>query len=328
LAPNKDSIDRPAPRPESRRVFFLLPLLALGIPLLVNDYVQYTVNLILVYVLVGVGFNIVIGNLGQLAFANAAFFGVGAYATGILMVQLQAPFLAALVAAGVIGGLAGALISLPALRGIRGFYLAIITLAFGELMRWFYIHAESITLGSMGLHVPEPTVFGLALKDDHQKFYVFLVVVTLLVTATANLLRSRIGRAFISIRDNEAAAASMGIPTARYFVLAFAWSGLTVGIAGGLYAALVQQVSPDAFTLLELIVHFAIVIVGGLASLAGSVIGAVILTAAPEFIRDFPGFEELLLAALMILILLFLPRGIVSVLAKYLPIFRERYYRE
>jgi branched-chain amino acid transport system permease protein len=310
------------------RIFYAVPVLALAIPFFVNDYVQYIVNLILVYVLVGVGFNIVIGNLGQLAFANAAFFGIGAYTTGLLMYHVQAPFPLALVAGGLVGGAAGALISLPALRGVHGFYLAIITLAFGELMRWVYVHAESVTLGSMGLHVPLPYIGGIALKTDYGKFYVFLVVVVVLVVTTSNLLRSRFGRAFMSIRDNELAAASVGIPTKRYIVLAFAWSGFVVGIGGGLYAALVRQVSPEAFNLLELIVHFAIVTVGGLASLGGSILGAVILTAAPEFIRDLPGFEELLLATLMVAILLFLPRGFVSVLARFIPAFGDRYYRE
>lgn len=310
------------------RIFYVVPVLALAIPFLVNDYIQYIVNLILVYVLVGVGFNIVIGNLGQLAFANAAFFGIGAYTTGLLMYHFQVPFPLALVAGGLVGAGAGALTSLPALRGVRGFYLAIITLALGELMRWVYVHAESVTLGSMGLHVPLPYIGGIALKNDYGKFYVFLVVVTALVVSTSNLLRSRFGRAFMSIRDNELAAASVGIHTARYIVLAFAWSGFVVGVGGGLYAALVRQVSPEAFNLLELIIHFAIVTIGGLASLGGSILGAVILTAAPEFIRDLPGFEELLLAALMVVILLFLPRGFVSVLAWFIPAFRDRYYRE
>lgn len=310
-----------------RRIFYLVPLVAIVVPFGVNDYIQYVINLILVYILVGVGFNIVIGNLGQLAFANAAFFGIGAYATGLLMYHLAVPFLLALLAAGLLSAAAGTLVSLPALRGVRGFYLAIITLAFGELMRWVYIHWEGLTLGSMGLHVPLPSVFGFPLKEDFAKFYVFLGVVVLLVTATSNLLRSRFGRAFMAVKDNELAAASIGIPTARYIVLAFAWSGFVVGIGGGLYAALVRQVSPEAFNLLELIVHFAIVTVGGLASLGGSIVGAFILTAAPELIRDIPGFEELLVAALMVAVLLFLPRGFVSILAHLIPAFRNRYYR-
>ena len=153
----------------------------LVLPYFLNDYVLYIVNLTLVYVLVGVGFNVVIGNLGQLAFANTAFYGIGAYGTGILMHHFNAPFVLALLAGALAGAIAGALVSLPALRGIRAFYLAIITLAFGELMRWVYINAEPITLGSMGLHVPRPTILGFRLATDGQKFYVFLAVVTVLV---------------------------------------------------------------------------------------------------------------------------------------------------
>lgn len=312
----------------SGRVFWLLPLVLLGLPLVVGSYVQYIVNLTLVYVLVGVGFNVVLGNLGQLAFANAAFFGIGAYATGTLMYHLKVPFPLALCAGALAGGLAGTLVALPALRGIRAFYLAIITLAFGELMRWVYINADAVTLGSMGMQVPRPTVFGYVLATDADKYYVFLAVVTLLVAATANLLRSRVGRAFTAIRDNELAAASIGIPTARYMVLAFAWSGVVVGTAGGLYAALVRHVSPEAFNLLELILHFGIVMVGGLASLAGSILGAAVLTAAPEIFRDLPGYEELLIAVLMVVVLLLMPKGLASLLARASPLFRQRYFRD
>jgi branched-chain amino acid transport system permease protein len=309
------------------RIFWLLPLLLLGLPTFLNDYTQYVVNLALVYVLVGVGFNIVIGNLGQLAFANAAFFGIGAYASGILLFHYKAPLLLAIAAGSVAGGLAGALVSLPALRGIRSFYLAIITLAFGELMRWVYINADAWTLGSMGLHVPRPVLLGWTLATEKQKFYLFLAIVTLLLVATANLLRSRAGRAFMAIHDNEPAAASMGIPTALYMVAAFAWSGLVVGTGGSLYAVLVRHVSPEAFNLLELILHFGIVIIGGLASLSGAVLGAVALTMAPELLRDYPGYEELLIAGLMILILLFLPGGLVTLLEGASQMFRQRYYR-
>jgi branched-chain amino acid transport system permease protein len=308
-------------------MFWLVPAVLLLLPPLLNDYSQYVVNLALVYVLVGVGFNVVIGNLGQLAFANAAFFGLGAYATGILLHHYRAPLLLSIVAGAIVGSLAGVLVSLPALRGIRSFYLAIITLAFGELMRWVYVNAEAWTLGSMGLQVPRPVLFGWVLSTEKHKFYLFLVIVTLLVAATANLLHSRIGRGFMAIRDNELAAAAMGIPTARYMVLAFAWSGFVVGTGGALYAILVRQVSPDAFTLLELILHFGIVIVGGLTRIAGSILGAVALTMAPELLRDLPGYEELLIACLMILILLFLPGGLVTLFDRVTPLFRQRYHR-
>lgn len=315
-------------RPARRWVLFLVPLLALPVPLLVNPYIQFVLNLILVYVLVGVGFNVVIGNLGQLAFANVALFGLGAYASGILVVHAGWPWWTTVLPAGLVGALAGVLASLPALRRIRLFYLAIMTMAFGELMRWIYIRAEPLTNGSMGLAVPPPVVFGFRLGTDRAKFYAFLGLAVLVVLLTSSLLRSRFGRAFMAIKDNEVAAAAMGIPTDRYFVLAFAWSGFVVGVGGAMYTALIGHVTPEAFNLLELILHFGVVMVGGLASLAGAVIGAVVLTTTPELFRSFPGVQELVLSGLIIVVLLFLPRGVVSLLARWLPPFREQYYRE
>lgn len=309
------------------RILWACPILCLCAPLLFNQYVLYILDLVMIYCLVGIGFNIVLGNLGQLAFANAAFFGIGAYATGILMYHLRLPFLLAGLAGGVAGALAGGLVSLPALRGVRGFSLAIMTLAFGELMRWVYVHAPSLTLGSTGLPVPLPTVFGVPLRTDGAKYYLFLAVLTLLAVMTSGLLRSRAGRAFMAIRENELAAAAMGIPTARYIVLAFMWSGFVVGIAGSLYAALVRRVSPDAFDLAQLLLHFGIVMVGGLGSIAGSILGAIALTAAPELIRDLPGFEAVFIAGLIIVALLFLPRGLASLAARIVPALASRYHR-
>jgi branched-chain amino acid transport system permease protein len=311
-----------------RRIFYVAPALALFVPLVANPYIQFVINLMLVYVLVTVGFNLVIGNLGQLAFANTAFFGIGAYATGILMVHAGVPFWLALVPGGVAGALAGFLASVTALRGIRLYYLAIITLAFGELMRWIYIHADTITRGTDGLPVPTATVFGLVLDSEVKKFYVFLVIVVLVVQGTSNLLRSRVGRAIAAIRDNEFATASLGIPTAQYIVLAFVWSGFVVGVAGGMFAVLIGRVVPESFGLIELIVHFSMVMVGGLGSLAGSVLGAITLTALPEYFRSFPGLEEMFFGVLLVLILLFRPKGLASFLARHLPAFRERFYRE
>jgi branched-chain amino acid transport system permease protein len=267
------------------RLFYLLPVLALFVPLFTNPYTQFVVNLMLIYVLVAVGFNIVIGNLGQLAFANTAFFGIGAYATGLLMADAGLPFWAALIPGGAMGALAGFLASVTALRGIRIYYLAIVTLAFGELMRWVYIHAEGITRGTDGLPVPMPTVFGMSLDTEVKKFYVFLAI-------------------------------------------AFVWSGFVVGIAGGMFAILIGRVVPDSFGLIELIFHFAMVMVGGFGSLSGSVLGAIVLTAVPEYFRSFPGLEEMFFGVLLVLVLMFLPKGLASFFARYLPMFRQRFYRK
>lgn len=311
-----------------RRLYYLVPVVALVIPFVANEYLLWVVNAILVYVLVTLGFNIIIGNLGQLAFANTAFFGIGAYTTAILMVYTGVPYALAIVASAVTGGIAGFLASVTALRGIRLYYLAIITLAFGELLRWMYLHGDKVTHGSDGLLMPQPSFFGIPLDSEVPKFYVFLLLTVLGVKATSNLMRSKFGRAIVAIKDNEASTASLGIDTARYIVLAFVWSGAVVGIAGAMFAALTERVFPESFGLTEVIVHFGMVLVGGTGSIVGSVLGAITLTALPEYFRQFPGMDELFFGIVIVLVLLFLPKGLVSLLRRISPLFNERYYRD
>ena len=311
-----------------QQIYYLVPVVALIIPFWANEYLLWVVNAMLVYILVTTGFNIIIGNLGQLAFANTAFFGIGAYTTAILMVYAGVPYALAIVASAIAGGIAGFLASVTALRGIRLYYLAIITLAFGELMRWVYLHGDKVTDGSDGLLMPQPSFFGIPLDSEVPKFYVFLLLTVLVVKATSNLMRSRFGRAFVAIRDNEASTASLGIHTARYIILAFVWSGAVVGIAGAMFAALTERVFPESFGLTEVIVHFGMVLVGGTGSIVGSVLGAITLTALPEYFRQFPGMDELFFGIVIVLVLLFLPKGLVSLLCRISPAFNERYYRE
>lgn len=311
-----------------RRILYLVPIVALAFAWTANPYIQYLLNMALIYVLLTVGFNIILGNVGQLAFISVALYGLGAYTCGILMYHLGLPFWVALVPSGLMGCALGAITCLPVLRGVRLFYLAMLTLAVGELMRWLYIHAEVLTLGSTGLRVPVPEMFGYALDTEWKKFVAFLVIVTVLIQLTSNLLRSRVGRAFMAVKDNELAAAADGIPAGRYMVLAFSWGGFLIGIAGALYAANVRLVSPEAFNLQQLILQFAMVMVGGVGSLAGAVIGGALLTAVPAFAQAFPpGMNQLLLAVAIILVLLFLPKGLVSIPGRVLPMLRGRYHR-
>jgi branched-chain amino acid transport system permease protein len=316
-----------APPRLHRRVLWIVPLLLLPLPLVLNPYQQYVVNLMLVYVPVGIGFNVIVGNLGLLAFSNVAFFGIGAYTAGILMARLGVPWWVAIAPAALMGGIAGAAASVPALRGVRLFYLAIMTLAFGELMRWIYIRWEPVTGGSFGMALPPADLFGWSLDSEARKFYVFLALVLLTIIATDRILRSRFGRAFVAIKSDELAAAAMGVPTNRYITLGFAWGGAVVGVGGAMYAALIGHLTPIAFDLTELILQFAIIMVGGLGSLVGSVLGAILITAAPELFRGLPGFQELLFGILIVLIILFLPRGLASLLARLHPVFQDRYYR-
>ncbi len=304
---------------------FILALFA--VPAVTNGYTQYVVNLAVVYALAATGFNLVIGYLGQIAFGNAALLGLGAYMAGILMSRYGLPFPLALVAGGAAGAFGGVVFSLPALRGVRFFYLGILTLAVGELLRWTYNHASGLTGGSTGLAMPAPTLLGYPLQSQVALYYVFLVVAVLLIAGTRNLLRSRVGRAVVAVRENELAAAALGIPTARIFMLVFAWGGLITGVAGCLFAVLIGRVLPESFSLDQLIEHFAFVMVGGIATLFGPVLGAVLLAAEPELLRGLPGFEEILFGLLLVLIIAFMPRGIVGLLARSVPALRERFHR-
>src|SRR5437667_8668804 len=164
--PGEAAVSLVRPPARGRWAFLTVLPLVLPVPFLRNRYIQYVLNLVLVYVLVGVGFNIVIGNLGQLAFANVALFGLGAYASGVLVVHAGWPWWTTIVPAGLIGALAGILASLPALRRIRLFYLAIMTMAFGELLRWIYIRAGPLTNGSMALAVPPAVRLGERRSHD------------------------------------------------------------------------------------------------------------------------------------------------------------------
>jgi branched-chain amino acid transport system permease protein len=309
---------------------FVLPLALaalLVLPFLVNDYIRYIFNLVMVYAVVSVGFNIVLGYVGQLAFANAAFFGVGAYSTAILMGRLEVPFWLAMIDAGMLTALAGLVVSLPAQR-LRAYYLAIVTLAFGELLRWSYIQADWLTGGSSGLPVPAASLLGLPITDDLSKYFCFLVITALVLWLTAGVLRSRYGRALIAVRDNEFAAASLAINPATTRRLAFALSGFIVGIGGSMLAILIGRISPDSFDLSQLLLHFTIVMIGGVGSLVGPVAGAILLTAAPELLRNFPGGEEIVFSLLLIAVLLFAPNGLAGLLVRLAPRLRESYLLE
>lgn len=319
-------MDKALPVSTMRYVVIITLALLMALPLLANDYQLFVASTMLVYCLVAVGLNTVLGYLGQLAFASAAFFGIGAYAAGLSMVHLGFGSLSAILLATVCGGLAGILVGLPALR-VRGYYLAIITLAFGELMRWFYVHGDAVTYGSGGFNMPDVSLFGFALSDM-KKYYLFLFMVVIGVGASALLLHSRYGRAFVAVRNNEQAAGSLGIAVNRTKIIAFAWSGLITGLAGALYAVLNGRVSPDTFGISQMLMHFVIVMIGGLGSLAGSMIGAVLLTGLPELLRNFPGLEEIVFSALLIVVLFFMPKGVGGFLAAHLPWMRERLYRE
>lgn len=293
-----------------RRWFGPVLVVALAfVPLLTDSYIQYILNLILVYVVVGIGLNFLLGYAGQFAFAHAALMGVGAYTVALLTYKLGVSFWLALPAAGVLATLVGLLGALPAMR-MKRVYLALVTLAFAELVLWIFIHWKSVTQGTDGVRVRPPNLFGYAVRGDDNIFYLLLIATVVLYVVGQRIVESRFGRSFVAIRENEIVAQCAGINIAQTKALVFGLSAFYAGIGGGLFAVTLGYIVPESFGLFQLVVHFSIVVIGGLISMFGSVIGAVVLTALPEVLRGVQALQEIIYGVLLVVFIVFMPWGI------------------
>lgn len=294
-----------------RNVLLALLLISAIAPSFVNDYYLFVGNTILIYVLLSIGLNILIGYTGQLAFANAAMFGIGAYGTGLLQVRLGWPFWAAFPAGTLIAMTVGLAISLPALR-LRGLYLAVSTLAFAQFTQWIFLNWEDVTYGAGGFKTPTISFAPLPVSKDVGLYYLSLLFVVVLFVLAQNTMRSRLGRAFIAVRDSEIAAQSLGVDLLRYKALAFGISGFYAGVAGGLYSALLNFVSPEGYDLFQMVLQKAMIVVGGLGSIVGSVLGAGAIISTLEMLRKVKGAQEIAFGAILVGFILFMPGGIVG----------------
>lgn len=298
-----------------RNVFALAGLALLVLPALANPYILYVANIALIYVILAVGLNLLLGYAGQFAFANAALFGIGAYATGLFQVKLGLPFWIAFPGAVLFTTLIGLVVALPALR-LSGLYLALVTLAFAQLTQWLMLNWERVTFGAGGFKVPPLTFAPLPLTGAHGLYYLTLVLAGLLVAGAWNTVRSGIGRALVGVRDSEVAAEALAIDLARYKAIAFSMSALYAGVAGGLYSAALSFVAPEGFDLFQMVVQFSMVVVGGLGSVWGSVLGAGLLVGLQEALRAFKGGQEIAFGLLLMACIVFLPDGIISLVKR------------
>jgi branched-chain amino acid transport system permease protein len=292
------------------------------LPLIANQYYVYIGNLVLIYILLALGLNILVGYAGQLAFANAAMWGIGAYTCGLLRLRLGVPFVLALPAAGIVAMSVGTVMAFPALR-LRGLYLALATVAFAEFTRWVFVHWDVVTLGAGGFHVPPVDFAPLPVTPAIGIFYLTWMIALGGILFATRVAASRIGRAFVAVRDSDIAAASLGIDILRTKAIAFAISGIYAGLAGGLYSAVLDYVAPENYDLLQMVLQKAMIVVGGLGSVVGSVLGATLLVVLYEVTRDFQSLEEISFGALLIIFVIFAPGGLVSLLKRWLPGWEE-----
>jgi branched-chain amino acid transport system permease protein len=241
----------------------------------VPGYRLFTLNYMGVFVIVGLGMNLLVGDTGLVSLGHAGFLAIGAYATVLLMTELSVPFPIALLAAGVVSAGFGFLLGLPALR-LVGPYLAIATLGFGLAVTLIIGHS-TVFGGHMGLVVPTPSLGPLSLSTDLSKYYLIAGTAVALGVAARNLSVTRVGRAWRAIRDSEIAASTMGVDVAWYKTLSFAVSAAYAGIAGGLLATMTGFISPGVFTFTLSLIFLAMVVIGGIGSLPGAVLGSLLM---------------------------------------------------
>ena len=251
------------------------------VPLTFSEYHLSILNLIMIAVVGALGLNILVGYTGQISIGHGALMSVGAYTAANLITRLNAPFWVALPAGGAMAAAIGAVIGVPSLR-IKGLYLAIATLAGQFIIEWVINHVPWISGGvQASIEVPRPSVFGLPLKTQAQLYFFLLFFTVLAIAATINLMRSRIGRAFIAIRDQDIAAEIIGIDIFRYKLLAFAVSSFYAGVTGVLYTYYLGIANYEQFQIGVSIDYLAMIIIGGLGSVLGSIFGAIFVTLLP-----------------------------------------------
>jgi branched-chain amino acid transport system permease protein len=290
----------------------------------------YIVNLITINAIVAIGLNILVGYTGQISMGHAGFFAIGAFTTIFLILKAGFPFCLALPIAGFISSAFGFILGLPALR-LKGPYLTIATLGFGMTITTIIKHLEFFG-GRMGLQAPKLYLFGTPMKDIHF-YYMIMIIAVVMVIGAVKLIKTRVGRAFIAIRDSDIAAEAMGVNLTYYKTLSFAVSAFYTGIAGGLYAFILGFINPESFHLIMSITFLAMVVVGGLGSIMGSIAGAALMTYLDiklQAIQDIPAIGPALVTfsqkymsiggisniavivygLIMILIVLFEPLGI------------------
>jgi branched-chain amino acid transport system permease protein len=294
----------------------------LAFPAAASGYLLFMATLVAINVIATAGLNITAGYAGLLSIGHSAFIGVGAYVSTLMMIHLGTPLAVNLVFGGIAAFLVGLVFGAPSLR-IKGVYLAIATLAAQYSLYFVFQQWTAVTGGDRGLSVPGVNMFGLG----DQGFYYFVVGVTVILLVVArNLFRTRVGRAFIALRERDYAAEVLGINVVRYKLLAFALGAAYAGVAGSLLAVFLRIVNPDQFTLLASVFFLAAVVVGGQASILGSILGAAFMTLMPEILREvlelfgpggtadvagiFSPLREFIFGALIVGFLIFEPRGL------------------
>ncbi len=300
----------PRIRYDSRILYALILILLLVFPLTVGDYYIDVFILAGIYIILALGLNVVIGFSGLLNLGFAAFYAIGAYTCGLLTTKAGLGFWSSFPLSVFIASVSGLILAFPALR-LRGDYLAIVTLGSGEIVRLTLNNWDSLTGGPNGISgIPSPFVFGFELSKLSHYYYLVLFFVLFTIFIVRRVYYSRTGRAWLALREDEVAAEAMGINTTKYKFLAFSFGAFWAGLAGALFASKMRFISPESFTFMESVFIACIVILGGIGSIPGVILGALILVILPEVLREFQLYRMLALGIGLVLMMVFRPHGL------------------
>jgi len=305
--------------------FFLLlvPFLPIG------NYQLHIIIMGCIYAVMVLSLNLITGYVGELSLGNAAFFGVGAFSAALLTLKVGLSFWVGFLAAGIIAGIFGFLIGYVTLR-LRGAYFVIVTLAFAEILRLIDTNWVSLTNGPMGLSnipLPEihiPYLLNITFSSKIHFYYLSLGLLLLTVYTVYRLVNSRIGRAWVSIRENEDLAESIGIDAFKYALLAFVIGAIFTGLGGSIYAHYMSFIGPEVFAFPITINMLIMLIMGGKGTIIGPIIGAFIFTALPEYLRVAGLYRLSIFGIILILAVVFLPQGIAYIPRQIVSFVKER----
>jgi branched-chain amino acid transport system permease protein len=285
-------------------------LFLVAFPFFARDYLLDVAILAGIYIILALGLNVVVGFAGLLNLGFVAFYAIGAYAYALLNVKLGLGFWESLPLCLLLTTISGFVLSMPALR-LRGDYLAIVTLGFGEIVRLILNNWDSLTNGPNGISgISAPVLFGSSIGGMNRYYYLVLLAVVLTYVVVSRIRSSKIGRAWIAIREDEIGASSMGINTTRYKLYSSAFGAFWAGGAGALFAAKMRFVSPESFTFMESVLILCMVILGGLGSIRGVIMGAAVLVALQEVLREVQSYRMIALGAGLIIMMIFRPQGL------------------
>jgi branched-chain amino acid transport system permease protein len=289
----------------------ILLALAVLLPLPLDNYVRSVLWLAGIYILLGLSLNIIVGYAGLFQLGHAAFYAIGAYTVAILNLEFGVPILLGMPVAIIVAGALGYLVSRPILH-LRGDYLAIVTIAFGEIVRMLLVNNVGlITGGANGLSgIDRPEIFGFTFRTTLSHYYLVLFFVVITIFAMRRLENSRLGRAWMYVREDQLAAEAMGVNTVHVKAVAFLLGSAWAGLAGALYASRISVISPDLARFLESVIIFCIVVLGGTGSIPGVFVGTFGMIILPEMFRFVRDWRDLFVGLAMVLMMIFRPMGL------------------